>query len=327
MIRAYNCESGVVRVHQQTAGEALPPGTFWVDLLEPTPEEDRFVDQLLDLDMPTREEMKEIELTSRLYREGGTRYMTSSVLVQAESEQPASAEITFILTGSRLVTLRYADPKPFSIFAAQLMRKPGDANRDGAFIGLLETIIDRQADILEKIGAELDHISHGIFSEHKGTRDRRADERELKDVLRAIGNRGDLIAKEREALVSLGRLITFAGQEDFDSPRDSQLYPRLKPLARDLHSLTEHANFLSTKINFMLDATLGFINIEQNAIIKIFSVAAVVFLPPTLVASIYGMNLKLTPAASMEYGFHIAIVMMIFSALLPYWFFRRKGWL
>ena len=325
MIRSYFCEGGVVRCREHTAGQTLPPGTFWVDLLEPTPEEDAFVDQLLDLDMPTREEMKEIEMTSRLYREGASRYMTANVLVKADSEAPESSEITFILTGSRLVTLRFADPKPFVNFAAQILRKNVEMNRDGAFVGLLEAIVDRQADILEKIGLELDGISGSIFSPPESGK--RIEERQLKDTLRAIGLRGDLIAKEREALVSLGRLITFAGQEDFDAPRDNLLYPRLKPLGRDLHSLTEYANFLSSKINFMLDATLGFINIEQNAIIKIFSVAAVVFLPPTLVASIYGMNLKLYPDDTWAHGFEFAIVMMIVSALLPYWFFKRKGWL
>ena len=314
-----------MRCRDQEPGQTLPPGTFWVDLQEPTPEEDAFVDQLLDLDMPTREEMKEIELTSRLYREGASRYMTANVLVKAESENPESAEITFILTGSRLVTLRFADPKPFSNFAAQILRKTVEMNRDTAFVGLLETIVDRQADILEKIGIELDEISRKIFTAPEGGR--RIQEGQLKDTLRAIGYRGDLIAKEREALVSLGRLITFAGQEDFDAPRDSLLYPRLKPLGRDLHSLTEYANFLSTKINFMLDATLGFINIEQNAIIKIFSVAAVVFLPPTLVASVYGMNLKLYPDDTWAFGFEFAIILMVLSALLPYMFFKRKGWL
>jgi len=325
MIRAYYSEAGSARVRDQRPGDALPSGTFWVDLMEPTAEEDAFVDQLLDLDMPTREEMKEIELTSRLYREGASRYMTTSILVQAESENPKSSEITFILTGTRLVTLRYADPKPFALFAAQLQRKPSEANRDGAFVGLLEAIIDRQADIMEKIGAELDALSHEVFS---ATDDRkRRQETELQDILRAIGRRGDLIAKERDALVSLGRLITFAGQEDFEAPRDSQLYPRLKPLARDLHSLTEYANFLSNKITFMLDATLGLINIEQNTIIKIFSVAAVVFLPPTLVASIYGMNLRLYPDAGHAFGFEFALVLMVLSAVVPYWFFKRKGWL
>ena len=325
MILSYFSEGGMVRCRDQQPGQPLPPGTFWVDLLEPTPEEDAFVDQLLDLDMPTREEMKEIELTSRLYRDGASRYMTANVLVKAESENPESAEITFILTGSRLVTLRFADPKPFTNFAAQILRKSVEMNRDTAFVGLLETIVDRQADILEKIGLELDDISRRIFSAPESGK--RVEERQLKDTLRAIGYRGDLIAKEREALVSLGRLITFAGQEDYDAPRDNQLYPRLKPLGRDLHSLTEYANFLSSKINFMLDATLGFINIEQNAIIKIFSVAAVVFLPPTLVASIYGMNLKLFPDDTWHYGFEFALFLMILSALLPYWFFKRKGWL
>lgn len=325
MIRAYYSDGGSTRFQNQRPGDPLPSGTFWVDLLEPTPEEDSFVDQLLDLDMPTREEMKEIELTSRLYREGTSRYMTTSILVHAESENPRSSEITFILTGTRLVTLRFADPKPFAMFTAQLMRKPSEANRDGAFVGLLEAIIDRQADIMEKIGAELDAISHDIFSDPEDKK--RREEGELKDILRAIGRRGDLIAKERDALVSLGRLITFAGQEDFEAPRDNQLYPRLKPLARDLHSLTEYANFLSTKINFMLDASLGLINIEQNAIIKIFSVAAVIFLPPTLVASIYGMNFEFMPELKHHLGYPMAIFMMILSALIPYWFFKRKGWL
>lgn len=155
-------------------------------------------------------------------------------------------------------------------------------------------------------------------------------ESNLREAIFKLGRSGNLIAKERDCIVSLSRLVQYAGHEDFDDSGEgptSPIYPRLKPVTRDLQSLSEFASFLSSKVSFMLDATLGLINIEQNAIVKIFTVAAVIFLPPTLVASIYGMNFDYQPELHYKWGYPFSIILMIVSVMLPYWFCRRKGWL
>jgi magnesium transporter len=177
--------------------------------------------------------------------------------------------------------------------------------------------------VIEHIGLEVDGISHEVF-EHPVTPRKTGD---FQRILRSLGRRGDLISKVRESLVGIGRLVMFFGQAGADAKQAKDLRARLRIMTRDVRSLTEHASFLSGKINFLLDATLGMINIEQNAIIKIFSVVAVVFLPPTLIASIYGMNFDFMPELDWSLGYPLALALMLGSALAPYLFFKRRGWL
>ena len=209
--------------------------------------------------------------------------------------------MTFILTTGKLVTLRYTEPMPFRAFAARVQRAGTNYQRaEYVLAGLFDAIIDRVTDILERIDSELDQLSLDVFDhpEHKPTKGR-----DFQRVLREIGKLGDLNSKTRESLVSIGRLLGFLNHTQQGSQLNSQqrykptkdMRARLKLLSRDVQSLTDHASFLVNKITFLLDATLGMINIEQNAIIKIFSVAAVAFLPPTLIASIYGMNFEFMP--------------------------------
>jgi len=309
------------------SGSGVPDGTVWLDLLDPTPAEERTVEQLLGVEVPTREEMREIEASSRLYQENGAVYLTLTVVTRIDSARPETSAITFILAGGRLATLRYADPLPFRTFIAYA-EKHAAAGASAPLVlgGLLEAIVERIADVLERIGAELDALSAGVFAAPDPAARPAAGGRDLRALMQRIGRNGDLLSKARESLASQSRLLAFLQQAAAPGLADEQR-ARHHNLTRDVASLSDHAAFINGKISLLLDATLGLINIEQNNIIKIFSVASVVFLPPTLIASIYGMNFRHLPELDWPYGYPLALGLMVASAILPYLYFRRRGWL
>lgn len=297
---------------------------IWIDLLCPTRQEELQVESYLSLEIPTREEMREIELSSRLYKNKDSLFMTASIIAQAETSAPKHDAITFIYTGEQLITIRYIEPQAFKLFISQLHKFNFTHNNAATLlIELLEATIDRLADILEIVGHNLEEFSKKIFRPEPGNRAKQIDYQYL---IEQIGANADLNTNARESLLTLSRLIPF-----FSQSASSQINQngeiRLATLSQDIHSLSDHANFISSKVNFLLDATLGMINIEQNAIIKIFSVAAVIFLPPTLIASIYGMNFHFMPELNYRGGYFIALGLMLVSAYLPYKFFKRKKWL
>jgi magnesium transporter len=309
--------------------EALSPSALWIDMLDPSHDDEAKVEALLGIDVPTREEMQEIEATSRLYREDGVYYLTAPLLINADGPRPVSTAISFILTGHCLVTVRYDTPLPFIAFPQRAARQKGLCpSADAVLVGLLETIIDRLADVLERIGFELENISHEIFDSPHPNRARRYGPQggNLQAILRKVGRNGDLASKTRDSLLGINRLVLFLNQaaEDWN---EAETRNRVKSVTRDIGSLTEHAAFVSNKVNFLLDATLGMINIEQNNIIKIFSVMAVVFMPPTLVASLYGMNFKHMPELEWDFGYPMALFLMLLAAFLPLLYFRRRRWL
>ena len=325
MIRSFvAAEKGLKEIDLQQ-GTGVPEGLAWVDLLGPTVAEEHLVATILGIDLPTHEEMQEIEVSSRLYQQEGKLFMTAWVLTRSETDNPQSTAVTFILADDHLVTVRYADPRSFAAFITRV-GQAGAAVRHGetVLVGLLDAIVDRTADVLERTGAEVEAVSHTVF-EHSDPRSTKS--RDFQEVLRRIGRIGGLASKARESLVSIGRLTAFLSQSMDGSRSPKELRARLKTVSRDVHALTDHASFLNNKINFLLDATLGMINIEQNAIIKIFSVAAVVFLPPTLIASIYGMNFAHLPELEWLVGYPFSLLLMVASALLPYLYFKRRGWL
>lgn len=331
MIHAYALRDGKVECQALGADDILPSGVLWLDLHEPAPEEKARIEKDLGLSLPTRAEMREIEPSNRLYAEGAAAYMTATFIAHADDPNPTSDAITFILAGKRLVTLRYTDPRPIGTCAARVIRQtPPPASGVEVQITLLESFVNRMADILEKVSLDLDNLSQSIFHERESTKRRRAgDGRDLQIVLKGLGRSEDINSTVRESLLSLSRLIRFLAQTlDAGSLWDGKdQKTRLKQLRNDMVSLAEHATFEIQKINFLLDATLGMINIEQNRIIKIFSIAAVIFLPPTLVASLYGMNFQHMPELQWLLGYPYALAMMVISAILPYLLFRRKGWL
>ncbi len=297
---------------------------MWIDLISPTVQEDKLVEGLLGIAVPTREEMQEIEVCSRLYIENGGRYMTATLMCASDTATPKTTPVTFILSSHRLVTVRYDDPRPFAIVEHKLARAcPPKVTGESVLMDLLDAVIDRAADIQERIGAEVDQVSHSIFEP-----DDDVDPPSYNDVLKALGRKGDLTSKVRESQVSVGRLLSFLAHEAEVMKWAKDMRTQLQSMQRDVISLTDHASFLSNKITFLLDAMLGVVNIQQNAIIKIFSIAAVVFMPPTLVASIYGMNFHHNMIElEWEYGYPFALVVIVLAAVLPLLFFKWKKWL
>lgn len=323
MIRGYAAENGHLRAVADPLGDI--ERTIWIDLDTPSHDEEIRLEALLDVDIPTREDMEEIEISSRLYHEDGAAFMTAMLPAQADGDDPQMAPVTFVLTAARLITVRYHTPRAFQTFPQRAEKVAmGCTTGEAVLIALLEAIVDRVADILERAGREIDGISRTIFRQPGGKPGKTGD---FRKVLQDIGRKGDLISNIRDSLMTLDRLDGFFTQVTTQRKNEKDVRARIKTLSRDIRSLGDHAAFLSQKITFLLDAILGMINIEQNAIIKIFSVAAVVFLPPTLIASIYGMNFRVMPELGWPFGYPMALGLMVLSAVLPYVYFQRRGWL
>jgi magnesium transporter len=299
----------------------------WADLQNPTREEEQEIEECFGIEIPTQEEMAEIEISSRLYQDRDSYVLTTPLIVKADSALPQTDAITFILSPRGLVTLRYSSPQSFINFINRAERGSiSVSNSTQIFLGLLDAITDRLADILEMTGRRIDETSASIFRTEVEPR-HSPDRPDLKRSLREVAHSGDMISKARESLVGLSRLVSYISSSSLVQSHGERDGPTISSLQNDLSSLTDHANFLSSKVNFLLDATLGMINIEQNGIIKIFSVAAVVFLPPTLVASIYGMNFHHMPELDWRLGYPMALGLMLLSAYLPFRWFKAKKWL
>jgi magnesium transporter len=319
--------TGTALVERRTVApdEAVPADALWIDLVSPTRQEDQKVERFLGIEVPTREDQQDIEPSEILYAEHGARYLTTRLLCRADESDPILAPVTFILKGSTLITVRYEQPRAFAMFLQKATRVSG-LGRSGEEVlgGLIETIMDRAADILQLAGEQIDAISRSVFSPNinPGTRNT-----EYQQQLRALGHWGELISKQRESLVSIERTLLFLTATYRATKVDKELRDQMRTILRDLQSLEEHATFQASKIQFLLDATLGLVNLEQNNIIKLFSVMAVVFMPPTLIASIYGMNFKVLPELEWSLGYPLALLLMATAAVMPYFFFRWKRWL
>ena len=302
MLRAYgpNCDGSIV---EPGKGQRIPDDATWIDLEEPTHEEDKLVEQCVGVQVPTREDMAEIEPSSRLYEENGALYMTLTALFGVEEGRPQSDPIGFVLTGSRLVTVRYVTPKPIRAFANHARRdKALVQNNLVALYSLLDAIIDRLADELEDVGSETEKISAHIF--HKQTDARRIPADRLTALLTRIGRTQTLLAKVRETAVSTARLLSFLSSSVQMKPEKAEVVrDRILSLSRDVRSLIDHSGFLADNLTFLLDASLGLISIEQNAAMKLFSWMAIVFLPPTLIAGVYGMNFEHMPELKWLFGY------------------------
>ena len=324
MLTTYTVENGHLAVRDHAREPESLRRAVWIDLLHPSLEEEHAVQAALGIEVPTREEMQEIESSSRLYREDDNLVLTANFLYGAETGEFSSTPISFVLTGQALVTVRYATPKAFPVFTARCQKSPAlVSSGDAVMLHLFEQIVDRLADILERISGDMDRASHNIFQ--RGVTDpANKRDRNLKEALLTLGQVGEVTTRASETLLGLSRILTFVSAEKATAVRKEN-QGTIKTLVRDVRSLVEYANFLNNKATFLLDATLGIINVEQTNIIKTFTVVSVALMPPTLIASIYGMNFQHMPELEWTIGYPLALGLMVATAVLPIWYFKRKG--
>ncbi len=293
-------------------------------MVEPTPAEDKQVQDYLGCKIPTRADPDYAEPPEAQYAEEGVRYLHASVLSEA-ADSPDVTGVTFVILKSTLVTVRYDESDSFEIYGQKLCRaRIAELRPDALAVGLVNTIVNLSARALGKVGANLDEIGNAVFGA-QGDNSKRS--KIYSGTLGALGREDERISNLRESLLSIERLLLFLSAEGHAAVMPKPVREATKSALRDLQSLEEDANFKAQKVQFLLDATLGFIDLAQNDIIKLFSVLAVIFMPPTMIASIYGMNFKAMPELDWAWGYPAALVLMVLVGVGPYVYFRWKKWL
>ncbi len=306
------------------AERQLHPGTVWIDLLDPTDDEAKLVTEATGLHVPTRAELSEIESSSRLRRSRDALYLS---VPSAMAGQPASP-IGYVLSRERLVTVHFTALPAFEAYAQACRVEPeASAGSMEVFLGLLEAAVDRLADALEREGAALEDASQRIFHPRRASagKPRRVDA-ELRALVREIGTAGDQASRVRDTLLGVGRVAQYVVGTVADWISAGQR-TRFETLRADIASLAEYQTRLADNVQFLLDATLGLINIEQNNIFKVLTIVSIVGIPPTFIASLYGMNFHDIPELSWSFGYWYALGLMLVTAVLPLVWFRWKGWL
>lgn len=319
-LRAFRPDEGGL---QPLAPDAPLSDALWIDLFRPTEAETAAV-TALGIDVPTLEDMEEIEISNRLYRQGGTDYLTVVLTGHSETDRPLAGPVTFIIEPRRIVTVRHHASRPFDTYPARADKVgPGCATANQVFLSLCEEIIGRLADLLESVGRSLEHLSRQIHD--PGTRGSR--QQRLEVALRLVGREGELLGHVRLALLTLGRALGFYAQTAAARRGDDGLSGAVANLTRDINALEVHTDFLSARVGLVSDATLGMINLAQNSTVRIVSVVAVLFSPPTLIASIYGMNFAHMPELAQGWGYPAALGAMAVSSILAWGYFRWNNWL
>ena len=319
MIRLYRtgcaaCEGAEIDVE----GWTLPPDTLWVDLIEPTPEEDLAIEKALGLSIPTREEMSELEASSRLFRENGATYVTADIIHNSEMEMPTVDPVTFILTHGPLVTIRYFDPRPFTMFTDRLERAPSlCVSGADMFLNLMEAIVDRASEVLSRTGEKVEGVASHVFATETTIG--------FQHLITKLGRAQIANSRIEQSLSGLSRVFAFVALDE-RLEMDGEKRDHLRSLGRDATSLLAHSQAVAAGINFQLSATLGLINIQQSSIFKVFSLFTVALMPPTLIGAIYGMNFDHMPELTWTWGYPFAVALMVLSAAVPLLWFKRKGW-
>ena len=302
----------------------VTPDVVWIDLLKPTKSEIAAVEETSGLTLPSQAELSEIETSSRLRTDGDVLCLSAPLVYRSQAQDPGTTPVGFVLAPELLVTVRYEPLNAFDTFGAAARGSAGEV-----FVGLIEAVVDRIADVLERIAAELDMLSHRLFrSRSVGGGDRRTRAQEsadLRSLLRRLGSSGDLASKIRDSLLALARIVPYVATTR-GTELSATVKTRLETLRNDLASLNDYEAHLLNKIQLLMDATLGLINVEQNDIIKVLTVVSVVGVPPTLVASMYGMNFKYMPELAWSWGYPYGLAMIAISALAPLIWFKWRGW-
>ena len=320
MLSAYRTQHG--KLATMTEAEDLAHAV-WIDLLRPEPMEEIRVKGLVP-EIPTLADMEEIEISSRLYREAGFEYMTVMVPGLGDGDQRITGPVTFILGQQRLITVRHHAPRPFETYAIRADKVGLGCDRpERVFLGLVEEIIGRIADLLEGSGRALDKVTRSVFTPRVGG----PSSALLQTALETAGQQGDMVSNCRLSLLTIERALGFFLLTLEERGVAEALRPSVTGHLRDIGSLEVHGDYLSARVAQATDATLGMINLAQNNTVRIVSVVAVLFLPPTLIASVYGMNFVNMPELHQGWGYPMAVGLMVGSAALTFFVFRWKKWL
>jgi magnesium transporter len=298
---------------------------IWIDLIEPTDEERDRVHRATTLCLPTKADIEEIESSSRVYAENGALYLSSPVLEHTDCLNAVVTAVGFVLSPDKLVTQRFGRVAAFDTVAAAYAKAPPSDATD-VFLKILETVVDNLADTLEHASAELERISHASFRADHPRRNRAKSSEALRGALSKLGRMGDGISHVRDTLLGFGRIAAFL-RENGNLKIPPAEITRSEAIRTDIASLNDYQAHLANKVQFLLDATLGFINIEQNDVVKTLTVVSVVGVPPVLIAGIYGMNFKNMPELDWPFGYPFALILIVVSGFLPLAWFKRRGWL
>lgn len=319
MLFAYRLENGRLSRMEPDSDLSL---ALWIDLYRPQPEQASLV-AALGYEIPSLADMEEIEISNRLYREGTTDFMTAVLPGQTPEKGQVAAPVTFILSGRQLVTVRHHAPRPFETFADRADKSgTGCATAARLFLGLVEEIIGRLADLLEGTGRTLDGITRDVFGA-----DAARNALLLERALETVGREGETLGRIRVGLLTMERALVYYGQSGRNDKGSESIRAQEKARFRDIQALEVHADFLTARLANVTDTTLGMVNLAQNNTVRILSVVAALFLPPTLIASAYGMNFKAMPELDWHWGYPMALAMMVGSAAATYLLLRWKKWL
>ena len=325
---------------EQSLGQDLADA-LWIDLLVPTPEQIARV-AALGIDVPTLEDMEEIEISNRLYNEGDLSYMTGVFPGQLPDGTNAAMPVCFILGPQRLVTVRHHSPRPFETYPMRADKSgAGCGTAERIFIGLCDEVVARLADLSESVGKVIDQVTSTVFSEPRpqprltraqsrstigGRPARTGDGPHYQELLRTIGRQAELMSRVRLGLLSIDRILSHYLTAAIERGGRGKLSHLLNSIRRDIQALEVHADFLSSRIGLTVDATMGMIGLQQNNTVRILSVVAALFLPPTLIASIYGMNFRIMPELEWTHGYGFALALMLASAVVTFLVLKWRRW-
>lgn len=319
MINVFVLQNGrlnQVNIDSRSDLERVAP--VWADLTDPNDDERAWVKSIYGVTLPGQDEVKDIEASARYYEADGDLHLRTDFLLEEGDGPSRVVTVAFILARNMLFSVHTDDLPVFRLVRMRARSRPGSiADYKDVLLDLYATDAEYSADALEGIYQSLEEVSRRVLQKALTDQDAAA-------VLSAIAQEEDLNGRIRRNMMDTRRAVSFLMRGRL---LNSEQFEEARQILRDIESLDGHTAFLFDKINFLMDATVGFININQNKIIKIFSVASVAFLPPTLIASIYGMNFKILPELQWNLGYPFALALMVGSAIAPFWYFRRRGWL
>jgi magnesium transporter len=319
MLHAFTLNNGrLSRIHFEEDDDLRTDQPIWIDVIAPTEEERLWLEQTYRLTLPKPEHLRDIEASARFYEEGDELHLRSDFLYGKESGS-RSVTVAFVLTRCTLISVHAED---LPLFRLMRIRHNGQAGiiedcRD-VLIDLYAMDVELSADALEEVYADLGGVSGRVLG------DKPLSDREAAEVLASIAHGEHINGRIRRNVMDTRRAISFMLRSKRLTPPQQE---EAHQIVQDIDSLDGHTAFLFDKINFLMDATVGFININQNKIVRLFSVASVGLLPPTLIASIYGMNFAAMPELNWKLGYPFALLLMLLSVAVPFWIFHRKGWL